>query len=69
MAESFPITTHYGNPSLAETTELIKLLAGPWMGVTLRGASIMPQGLSCSEQHRVFIVKQLNRMITEKIAT
>ena len=69
MAESFPITMHYGNPSLAETTELIKLLAGAWMGVTPRGASTVPQGLSCSEQHRVFIVRQLNHMITEKIAT
>ncbi len=69
MAESSPITMHFGNPSLDETTELIELLAGAWMGVAPRGASIMPPGLSCSEQHRVFIVRQLNHMITEKIAT
>ena len=53
MAESFPITMHFGNPSLDETTELIELLAGAWMGVAPRGASIMPPGLSCSEQRRI----------------
>ena len=53
MAESFPITIHYGNPSLDETTELIELLAGAWMGVAPRGASIMPPDLSRSEQHRI----------------
>ena len=53
MAESFPITMHYGNPSPDETTELIELLAGAWMGVAPRGASIMPLGLSGSEQHRI----------------
>ena len=53
MAESFPITMHYGNPSPDETTELIELLAGAWMGVAPRGASIMPPGLSRAEQHRI----------------
>ena len=53
MAESFPITTHYGSPGPYETTELIEILAGAWMGVAPRGASIMPPGLSCAEQHRI----------------
>ena len=55
MAESFPITMHYGNPSPDETTELIELLAGAWMGVAPRGASIMPPGLSGAEQHRILV--------------
>ena len=53
MTESFPITMHYGSPSPAETTELIELLAGAWMGVAPRGASIMPPGLSRAEQHEI----------------
>ena len=53
MAESFPITMHYGNPSPDETTKLIELLAGAWMGVAPRGASIMPPGLSRVERHRI----------------
>jgi len=53
MTESFPITMHYGNPSPDETAELIQLLAGAWMGVAPRGASIMPPGLSRAEQHRI----------------
>ena len=53
MAESFPITMHYGNPNPDETTELIELLAEAWRGVAPRGASIMSPGLSCSEQRRI----------------
>ena len=53
MAESFPITMHYGNPGPDQTTELIHLLAGAWMEIAPRGASIMPPGLSHSEQYKI----------------
>ena len=53
MTQSFPITMHYGNPSPDQATELIHLLAGAWIKIAPRGASIMPPGLSRSEQHKI----------------
>jgi len=44
---------HYGNPGPDQTTELIHLLAGAWMEIAPRGASIMPPGLSHSEQYKI----------------